>query len=79
MQNDLADDLLQGADEIADHMGPNWNRRRVYYVFERKLLPIFRLGNRLCMRKSTARRHVEDLEQAQRDGGGEAGREAQAS
>ena len=64
---ELADDLLEGAEDIATHMGPNWNRRRVYYVFERKLLPIFRLGNRLIARKSTLRQHVEDLEQAQRD------------
>ena len=61
---DLADDLLDGADEIAAFMG--WNKRRVFYAVERKLIPIFRVGNRLSARKSTLRRHVESLEQAQR-------------
>ncbi len=69
--DNLADDLLEGADEIAAFMG--WNRRRVFYAAERKLLPIFRVGNRLSARKSTLRRHVEDLEQALRDGGSDAG------
>ena len=63
MQNDdLADDLLEGADDIAAFMG--WNRRRVFYAAERKMIPIFRFGGRLCARKSTLRRHVEELEQA---------------
>ena len=62
----LADDLLEGADEIAAFMG--WNRRRVFYAAERNLIPIFRVGNRLSARKSTLRRHIGDLEQAQRDG-----------
>ncbi len=70
-ENDLADDLLEGADQIAAFMG--WNRRRVFYAAERKLIPIFRVGSRLSARKSTLRRHVEDLEQAQRDGGGDVG------
>ena len=62
-ENDLADDLLEGADEIATFMG--WSRRRVFYAAERKLIPIFRIGNRLSARKSTLRRHVEDLEHAE--------------
>ncbi len=66
-ENDLADDLLEGADAIGVFMG--WNRRRVFYTAERKLIPIFRLGNRLSARKSTLRRHIEDMEQvAKRDG-----------
>ncbi len=69
-ENDLADDLLEGADAIATFMG--WNRRRVYYAAERNLIPIFRVGNRLSARKSTLRRHIGDLEQAQRDSGGDA-------
>ncbi len=62
----LGDDLLNGAAAIAEHMGPDWTPRRVFYAAERKYLPIFRLGNRLCARKSTLVRHMEDLEQAQR-------------
>ena len=68
----LADDLLEGAAEIAAFMGPNWNARRVFYAAERKYLPIFRLGNRLSARKSAIRRRIEELEKAQRDGGGDA-------
>ena len=64
-ENDLADDLLEGADAIATFMG--WNRRRVYYAAERKLIPIFHMGDHLAARKSTLRRHVENLEQVQRD------------
>ncbi len=60
-ENDLADDLLEGADEIAAFMG--WNRRRVFYAAERKLIPIFRVGNRLSARKSSLRKRIEDLEQ----------------
>ncbi len=67
---ELADDLLEGADEIAAFMG--WNRRRVFYAAERKLIPIFRIGNRLSARKSKLLQHVEDLEKAERDGGGDA-------
>ncbi len=71
-ENDLADDLLEGADEIAAFMG--WNRRRVFYLAERELMPIFRIGNRLAARKSALRRRIEDMEQAgQRDGGGNVG------
>ena len=62
---DLADDLLEGADAIATFMG--WNRRRVYYAAERKLIPIFRMGDHLTARKSTLLQHVADLEQAQRE------------
>ncbi len=60
-ENDLADDLLEGADEIAAYLG--WNRRRVFYAAERKLIPIFRIGNRLSARKSSLRKRIEDLEQ----------------
>lgn len=65
-ENDLADDLLEGAAGIAAFMGPNWNPRRVYYAAERQYLPIFRIGNRLSARKSALQRRIEDLEQAQR-------------
>ncbi len=60
-ETDLADDLLEGADEIAAFMG--WNRRRVFYAAERKLIPIFRVGNRLSARKSSLRQRIDDLEQ----------------
>ncbi len=61
MNDDLADDLLDGAAEIGAFM--NWNQRRVFYAAEHNLIPIFRIGNRLCARKSSLRRRIEDLEQ----------------
>ena len=60
-ENDLADDLLEGATEIGAFLG--WPRRRVFYAAERKLIPIFRIGNRLSARKSSLRKRIEDLEQ----------------
>ncbi len=71
LNDSLADDLLNGAAAIATYMG--WTPRQVFYAAERGYLPIFRRGKRLCARKSTLVRHMEGLEQAQRDGGGDAG------
>jgi hypothetical protein len=43
----LADDILRGADEIAEFIfGPRGSRRKVYYLAECTKLPIFRLGSR---------------------------------
>jgi hypothetical protein len=51
--NDLADDILHGADEIAAFIyGERGLRRKVYYLAECSKLPIFRLGSVLCARKS---------------------------
>jgi hypothetical protein len=49
----LADDILTGADEIAEFLfGSKESRRKVYYLAECSRLPIFRLGSVLCARKS---------------------------
>ncbi|GLR86517.1 DNA-binding protein [Bradyrhizobium iriomotense] len=55
----LADDILKGADAIADFLfhgtsddQRSRNRRKVYYLVESSRLPIFRLGSMLCARKS---------------------------
>ena len=51
--NELADDILRGADEIAAFIyGERGLRRKVYYLAECSKLPIFRLGSVLCARKS---------------------------
>ena len=68
--DDLAEDLLEGAGEIATFMGPKWNRRKVFYAAERQILPIFRMGSRLCARKSKIRKRIEEREQAAERGGG---------
>jgi hypothetical protein len=49
----LADDILEGADAIAEFLfGSSSYRRKVYYLAECSKLPIFRLGSVLCARKS---------------------------
>ncbi|MBU6527971.1 DNA-binding protein [Methylocystis sp. MJC1] len=50
---ELADDILHGADEIAEFIfGKKSSRRKVYYLSECTRLPVFRLGSMLCARKS---------------------------
>ncbi len=46
----LADDILKGADEIGAYTGDS--PRRVFYLAERGLIPVFRIGNLLHGRKS---------------------------
>lgn len=52
----LADDLLRGADEIAEFVfGSAKQRRKVYYLATQaktQRLPVFRIGSILCARKS---------------------------
>ncbi|MCK1656669.1 hypothetical protein [Bradyrhizobium sp. 151] len=55
----LADDILRGADAIAEFLfhgtsedQRDRNRRKVYYLAESSRLPLFRLGSMLCARKS---------------------------
>jgi hypothetical protein len=50
---ELADDMLRGADEIAEFIfGDHSSRRKVYYLAECCRLPVFRLGSMLCARRS---------------------------
>jgi hypothetical protein len=49
----LADDLLDGVEAIAAFTG--LPPRRVYYLAENQLLPLFKLGNGWAARKSTLR------------------------
>lgn len=49
----LADDILRGADEIAEFIfGERGSRRKVYYLAECTRIPVFRLGSVLCARRS---------------------------
>ena len=55
----LADDLLEGAEAIAEFLfcgrsdrERGRNRRKVYYLAENSQIPFFRLGVILCGRKS---------------------------
>ena len=49
----LANDLLLGADQIADFLFvESGQRRKVYHLAETSRLPVFRLGTKLCARRS---------------------------
>jgi hypothetical protein len=53
LSQELAADLLRGADEIAEFIfGDRSHRRKVYYLAEYTRLPLFRLGSVLCARRS---------------------------
>jgi hypothetical protein len=56
----LADDLLQGVAEIATFTG--FKPRRVFYLAERGMLPVFKVGNRWCGRRSTLLSFIGQLE-----------------
>ena len=56
----LAEDILQGAQAIADFGG--WSRRQVYH-FVRHGLPVFRMGSTVCARKSSILTWIELQEQ----------------
>jgi hypothetical protein len=52
-EEDFANDLLCGADEIAKFLfGPDGSRRKVYYLAACTRIPVFRLGTKLCARRS---------------------------
>ena len=49
--NNLAEDLLKGADAIAEYLG--MDRRAVYFAVSKSRLPTFRIGTGVFARKST--------------------------
>jgi hypothetical protein len=66
----LADDLLRGADKIAEFLfGNPAERRKVYHLFEKSRLPGFRLGSTLCARKSRLLAWIEEQERRAVGGG----------
>src|SRR5947209_5195253 len=63
----LADDLLRGASEIAEFVfGDARQRRAVYHlaveVKPEHRMPVFRLGNVICARRSTLLRWIAEQE-----------------
>jgi hypothetical protein len=66
---DLSEDLLRGAETIGTFMfgdnDPN-ARKRVYYLASdarcKNRLPVFRLGNVLCARKSRILQYIAEQE-----------------
>ncbi len=68
---ELADDLLRGADEIAEFIfGKPGGRRKVYYLAETSHLPVFRIGATLCARRSVLLRWIAGQESRARPPGG---------
>jgi hypothetical protein len=59
----LADDLLEGVGKIARFTG--LKPRRVFYLAEGGRLPLFKIGNRWCARKSTLIEHIAKLERGE--------------
>ena len=55
----LADDLLNGAAEIAAFLGTN--TREIYHLHKTKRLPIGRLGRKLIATRSQLRRAAKAL------------------
>jgi len=50
---DLATDILRGADELAQFLfGSRDQRRKVYHLAATSNLPVFKLGSMICARKS---------------------------
>jgi hypothetical protein len=60
---DLADDMLSGAEEIAEFLfGDRASRRKVYYLVECTRIPIFRIGSGLRARRSVLLSWIEGQE-----------------
>lgn len=59
----LSDDLLKGADEIAEFLfGSPQRRRQVYHLVATSRLPVIRIGAKLCARRSTLMNWIEAQE-----------------
>lgn len=61
----LSDDLIEGADGLADFIFGNRsakNRRKVYHLTEQNELPTFRLGAKICGRKSVILQWIQNRE-----------------
>ncbi len=62
--NNLSEDLLVGADAIADFLfGDPSKRRQVYHLAQTNQLPIFKLGAILCARCSTLLACIKEKEE----------------
>lgn len=63
--DDLANDLLRGVGAISAFTG--LPKRAVYHLAETKRLPLFKMDGRIwCGRKSTLRKHIDNLEASQK-------------
>ena len=60
VDHSIGADTIEGAVEIARWLGKT--ERQVSHLIETKALPVFKLGGRWHMRKSTYRAFIADLE-----------------
>jgi hypothetical protein len=61
----LSDDILRGADAIAEFFfGSRRERRKIYHLAESGQLPVFRMGAVLCARRSRLLAWIEAQEDA---------------
>lgn len=61
---EFAQDLLRGAEEIAQFLyGERELRRKVYHLVATSNLPVFKLGSMICARKSVLLKWVKDQEE----------------
>ena len=61
---DLPADILYGAAEIAEFLLTGQNgRRKVYHLVETSRLPVFRIGSKICARRSVLLKWIADQEQ----------------
>ncbi|PAQ05225.1 DNA-binding protein [Mesorhizobium temperatum] len=60
--DNLAADILRGADAIAKHLG--FPRRAIYHLVSKGGLPHFRLGETVWARKSTLANWISEQERA---------------
>lgn len=60
--DNLAADILRGADAIAKHLG--FPRRAIYHLVSKGGLPSFRLGETVCARRSTLANWISEQERA---------------
>ncbi len=63
----LSEDLMSGADAIAEFMfgdSSETNKRRVYHAKDKLGAPMFKLGGTVCARRSTILAWIESQERA---------------
>jgi len=69
-EEDLATDILRGADELAQFLfGSRDQRRKVYHLAATSNLPVFKLGSMICARKSILLKWIIEQENRHTDKG----------
>ena len=64
-------DLLYGVARIAEHL--KMTTRQVYHLHDQALLPTFKLGGKVCARRSSLAKHFAAQEAAQQGEGANKG------